>query len=365
MSARSESTRSYDADSIFTHDTINTTTDTINTVPSAHPDNLDKHVPAWNHSHMSYHVPAHMQSRAVPRGAAGIERRPLSRFLAPGYPTGASTREQAIYGLHMADGLGTADEIEAAWEDASCIDGSPRLEACKRLSESPRASQDSFEVEALRRQVEQLTMALQLQSRQRDLERRAPPPTRPLPPWPEHDGRATPSLFSGTTSSSSSRYYRPTPHPAGYYDPSHAMAPRMDHPHGLPSPVSSAGRTLSEPADETDLTDLARKVDALHHIVSSLTLAPVASADSAFRYNITPPTSNPAPNDTQTKTTSKLAAALRFKSSSSTPDLPLQDSSNTARVSWSRKRTEKVAQPQTKLKVGPGRGRMIIKDTAK
>ncbi len=80
MSARSESTRSYDADSIFTHDTINTTTDTINTVPSAHPDNLDKHVPAWNHSHMSYHLPAHMQSRAVPRGAAGIERRPLSRF---------------------------------------------------------------------------------------------------------------------------------------------------------------------------------------------------------------------------------------------------------------------------------------------
>ncbi|KAI3485722.1 hypothetical protein L1887_50878 [Cichorium endivia] len=286
MSARSESTRSYDADSIFTHDTINTTTDTINTVPRAHPDNLDKHVPAWNHSHMSYHLPAHMQSRAVPRGAAGIERRPLSRFLAPGYPTGASTREQAIYGftwqmdwarptrLRRHGKMPAVSMALRGWRHASACRNHrapPRTASRSRLCAGRWSSSPwlcNFKVDSAISSVE------------------PPPPTRPLPPWPEHDGRATPSLFSGTTSSSSSRYYRPTPHPDGYYDPSNAMAPRMDHPYGLPSPVSSASRTLSEPADETDLTDLARKVDALHHIVSSLTLAPVASADSAFRYNI-------------------------------------------------------------------------------
>ncbi len=60
-------------------------------------------------------------------------------------------------------------------EDASCIDSDSRPVSPSggidfSLSSTMTDKEDRFEVDALRRQVEQLQMALQLQSQQRELE---------------------------------------------------------------------------------------------------------------------------------------------------------------------------------------------------
>ncbi|PWY97138.1 hypothetical protein BCV70DRAFT_219705 [Testicularia cyperi] len=102
------------------------------------------------------------------------------------------------------------------------------------------------------------------------------------------------------------------------------------------------------------------------------------SSTSAFRFNPTGPTcpnTNTSTNDKQTTKPRKnrLAAVLKFASGANTSSLSLSStddkhslhppgSTETARVSWSRKRTEKVEVPKVKVRQGPGRGRVVIRE---
>lgn len=329
-------------------------------------------------------------------------------------------------------------DMEAAWEDASCVDGgSPRIDHSERLTGLARSLEtdkenvaDRFEVDALRRQVEQLQMALQLQSQQRELEQMAladaqlkrrtsqlqptrlkayhndewappPPAVRALPPV-SNPAALRAALLSPAQSAVGSMLNVPAydvhPSPAdlaprqGYYDrPTPRMFPdrRQSELSHASSPSLSASQTLVE---EKKIEDLNRKVEALELMIEAMNHPPLpqartsnagsnTSSNAAFQYNPTRPrlasSASTDTSSTQSITSpaaapkrggagTKLAAALGLrKASSSSVDVSTPGAGEgESRVSWSRKRTEKVAVPKAKVRQGPGRGRMVIRETA-
>lgn len=367
--------------------------------------------------------------------------------------------------LDLSNGL-KEDAMEAAWDDASCVDGaSPRIEPADRMG---GGKEDEFEVEALRRHVEQLQMALQLQSQQRELEMKleqqqqqmlrrrpsqmqqarmnmgysqdewsAPPPTRQPPQRapsqdptslrsarllnPAHSATAASMLLHAPLpptpleayhhSSEAGMGYYDHLHPTHHYPDIRRRQSILSQSQASSSPSLTASQTLYESAsgreeEEKKIDDLNRKVDALQHMIQALTThnpAPIAAEPrswegsdqgSAFRYN---PTSVPqgrprlvssasiranssvtssAPSTTAPtaaegggaggKKGGKLASVfnLGFSKGSSSADVTTAALvEDVGRVSWSRKRTEKVSVPKAKVRQGPGRGRMVIKDT--
>ena len=364
------------------------------------------------------------------------------------------------------------DALEAAWDDESCIDGSsPRMVANDRFADQPQPSAmadgmpERFEVDALRRQVEQLQMALQLQgkqlaraeSQQTHAQRRPrtagsmqlsqqatypvqwmpAPPTGALPPPPPpppqrsptrpvhaaHHGAAPPTAMYNATpatgiaapillprshcpsvpsAAASSQHMqqqsyfdarRPTTASTVYHP--FADRPEVETPHSL-SPSTSTSQTL---IDVDRLDHLNRKVAELEMLIGAINvqrppppplsktispspipinLPPLTSTESrdstSFHYNPTlpPPTlssgssvrsSNASAHESRG---SKLAAVLRLKKPNSmSNDSCLEIPQTTeSRVSWSRKRTEKVAKPTAKVRQGPGRGRIMIREAA-
>ena len=329
---------------------------------------------------------------------------------------------------------GRGKEMEAAWEDASCIDGaggSQRVNHSDRLAGWARSLEkdsgkveDRFEMDALRRQVEQLQMALQLQSQQRELMeeialteqqnlRRRPSQMQQQPLQPRYrDQWNPPESPVGAMSNNTNPALR-----AALLDISHNAAasmllntqreavhlpPPQDFPikqsyYDRPDPRMymerrpsdfSLSQTSSSPSlsasqslvEEKKIEDLNRKVEALQLMIEAMnnttSSASVAHSDtnSAFKYNptrerlvssastvtsTTPSTTTPA----TAKKQSKLAAVLGLKkaASSSTLDASTKEGEE-SRVSWSRKRTEKVAVPKVKIRQAAGRGRMVIKE---
>ncbi|TKY89647.1 hypothetical protein EX895_001432 [Sporisorium graminicola] len=360
------------------------------------------------------------------------------------------------------------DALEAAWDDESCIDGfTPRMDPRDRFvehsSEADQASalEDRFEVDALRRQVEQLQMALQLQSQQlaraesekmqvhlrpRRLSQRtqqaaylhqgppSPPPTGPPPRPQQSPARAKqaapqPVSMHGTLlgARSATGVVAPMPYPSlqyvhdaaphrGYYERATtaftAHHPFVDrHEAETSHPVSPSPSTNPTLVDVDKLDHLNRKVAELEQLIGALNVnvatgptptrttpppsqphavntRPSSRATStpdsaAFQYNTThPPTltssssasirssssSFPTPKE---RKSGKLAAKLGLKRPTTSgaiggngSTLSLASETTSARVSWSRKRTERVVQPKVKVRQGPGRGRMVIRETA-
>ena len=361
--------------------------------------------------------------------------------------------------------------MEAAWEDASCIDGSsPGMDYTERFAGFPGSfekehrlgqharprMEDRFEVDALRRQVEQLQMALQLQSQQRELDRIALVESQLLRRGLSSLQQARlPSHHQDDFLARSASCTNPTALRATLLNPAHSAAaasllhdfPPHEHPtlpefaskqpyyeRQLPSnptteladrrqsqfsqqsssPSLSASQTLIE---DRKIDDLNRKVQALELMIASMNTntTPHANADpfpttaptviatpargeiairpassagssrlsdsqSAFQYNPTRPrlsssastltsSTNSATATTAPKkgTGGKLAAALGFGKGASSSTLDASTTglgrSEDSRVSWSRKRTEKVAVPKAKVRQGPGRGRVVIRDS--
>ncbi|SPO29444.1 uncharacterized protein UTRI_04826_B [Ustilago trichophora] len=339
------------------------------------------------------------------------------------------------------------ESMEAAWEDASCIDGapSPRIAPsdrlvglAKSLQKDQERVEDRFEVDALRRQVEQLQMALQLQSHQRELEQLALAESqqrlRRRPSHMQHtrmamggygDKATNPaslraSLLNPAHSAAASMLLN-IPSDASHYAAS-AMSREMlaaelalkqayfDRPssNGLSmerrqseyshtsSPSLSASQTLVE---EKKIEDLNRKVEALEMLIANMNKPPTTtpsststeqvrtsnagsqtSDNSVFQYNTTRPrlvssastVTSTTPSTTAVPvakkgTGNKLAAVLGLKkgAGNSSLDVSTAGLEGESRISWSRKRTEKVAVPKAKVRQGPGRGRMVIRETAK
>ncbi|SPC62991.1 uncharacterized protein UHOD_06053 [Ustilago sp. UG-2017b] len=377
-------------------------------------------------------------------------------------------------GLEMLDVPGGAaeDALEAAWEDGSCIDAAnPLIESTERMG---TMKEDKFEVEALRRQVEQLQMALQLQSKQRELEmkleqqqqnqqhqllRRRPsqmqqarttmgyhpqdewpaqPPT--MRSFPQRTVIPNPASLRSTAllnpahSAAAASLLLNTPLPPApqeiYQHVSEASPGYNDHLHPTQyqypdvrrrqsilsqsqssySPSLSASQILFESVaareeEEKKNDDLNRKIDALQYMIQALTHNPTPASTeegswegsdqgSAFRYNPTtarprwassaairtnPTVTSSAPSITANtaapsangvgkgKKGGKLASVFTLgfsKGGSSTDDVTAGLREDVGRVSWSRKRTEKVSVPKAKVRQGPGRGRMVIKETS-
>ncbi|SPO28429.1 uncharacterized protein UTRI_04826 [Ustilago trichophora] len=372
--------------------------------------------------------------------------------------------------LEMLDSPNPVTEsMEAAWEDASCIDGapSPRLAhsdplagLATSLQKDHERVEDRFEVDALRRQVEQLQMALQLQSQQRELEqlalaesqqrlRRRPshmqharmamcgsgddwalppaaPPSRTLPPPPPPTTTTTnpanlrASLLNPAHSAAASMLLNIPSDPShyassamshemlaaelalkqAYFDRQQSTGMSIDRRQSeyslASSPSLSASQTLVE---EKKIELLNRKVEALEMMIANMNKPPITAPDSTsteqvrtsdagsqtsdssvFQYNTarprlvssastvtsTTPSITPAPM-TKKGTGNKLAAVLGLKkgASSSSLDVSTAGLQGESRISWSRKRTEKVAMPKAKVRQGPGRGRMVIREAAK
>lgn len=309
-----------------------------------------------------------------------------------------------------------SDMMEAAWEDESCVDGSsPHLEPHESDS-----VEDRFEMEALRRQVEQLQLALQLQSQQLAL----------LESQAQHRPRAASARSSqilqqqAAVNDIDSSTHLPSPsthHPpplmtqrsisrapstwlrSSKLPPAHlATAPTRELP---PTPTvhhpfadRSSPRPSSSLTDPDRLEHLDRKVAVLEQLLEALnsqthpatspnpisspspttsslttlcTNASTPDSASAFHFNPTPPApiSNTAKFTTNMFRVKKAATVSSSgKSSFSASSIRSVDieaqAESTTRVSWSRKRTEKVAQPKAKVRQGPGRGRMVIRETA-
>lgn len=358
------------------------------------------------------------------------------------------------------------ESMEAAWEDASCIDGdpSPRLAHSDRLAGLAKSLQkdderveDRFEVDALRRQVEQLQMALQLQSQQRELEqlalaesqqrlRRRPshkqharmamggygdgwalppaaPPPRTLPPPPTtttNPANLRASLLNPAHSAAASTLVNNSSDAShytasamshemlaaelalkqAYFDRQKSTGLSIDRRQSEYSLTSSPSLSASQTSvEEKKIEDLNRKVEALEMMMANMNKPPTTTPNSTwteqvrtsnagsqtsdisvFQYNTTQPrlvssassvtsttpSTTPAPV-TKKGTGNKLAAVLGLKkgTSSSSLDVSTAGLEGESRISWSRKRTEKVAVPKAKVRQGPGRGRMVIRETAK
>ncbi|SNX85735.1 uncharacterized protein MEPE_04444 [Melanopsichium pennsylvanicum] len=381
--------------------------------------------------------------------------------------------------MEFLDSPRQREKLEAAWEDASCIDGaSPRIGysdystgLSKGLDENKERVEDRFEVDALRRQVEQLQMALQLQSKQRELEHQqmalaeqvqqaqqaqqarlktqpsqvqqlrsssyqAQEWSSPLPaslqggvmPMNLNPALLRASLLDPAQSAAASMlvgvqseehypagsvsrsknvcqemHIHPTKfvqQPASYAERPHtSISTFIDRHHQSElsqssSPSLSASQTLVE---DKKIDDLNRKVEALELMIGAMTNASFAHsshdrgirpsiADSnilhsptwPFMHNPTRPVTassasviTSSTNSITTPTTkkgNKLAnmLGLNKNASSSSQDVTsaISDTKEESRVSWSRKRTEKVAVPKAKVSRGAGRGRMVIKETA-
>ncbi|CDS00252.1 uncharacterized protein SPSC_05369 [Sporisorium scitamineum] len=376
-----------------------------------------------------------------PRAASGLLRKiDVPKSLAPELEELDVTRE--------------ADALEAAWDDESCTDGfTPRMDQSELFAEQPseagqaNAMEDRFEVDALRRQVEQLQMALQLQSQQlaraesekmqahfrpRLSQHRpqqaaylqgppSPPPTGP-PPQPSlsrgvqavHPASMQALLQPRPSTAMPSTHYVPaTPTadatPQRFYYERLTTASTVTHPFADRHEAETSHSFSPSPSTNPTLVDLDkfdhlnRKVAELEQLIEAINVnnrpAPLnppqppqtvefdrtvsratSTPDSAaFQFNTTrPPSLTPSssirsstsiiPTPKETKG-GKFAAVLGLKKSSTSngkgngSSLSVPSETST-RVSWSRKRTEKVAQPKVKVRQGPGRGRMVIRETA-
>ena len=388
------------------------------------------------------------------------------------------------------------DTFEPAWNDeASCVDGdelqpiSPqpthlalanRRNVARRQSRERPPVEEAFEVAALRRQVEQLQMALKRQMVTVDRPKRAPLPQSVVQPTlqrshqilsPPHAGVCYPfgipspdtsreSSTLGGRKATSSRagqrdfydghyvdHYQSHQVPSGY----HGLDPHADLRHAVLDPnhahvdadgysVQSARqpavrqRVTSDPptmssllADESAsaffrgdesqrMEELAKKIEALEKMFQSSAISPPVSetgsqqpsgssqnyrrsaqrtpslstistretgtygrsrspAASAFNYNATPysrDSTGSLPSGTR-DTASSVTVNRRKKGVArfimgvgvSRGNVERDAEGNplpTMQVSWSRKRTEKVAKPvsNAKMKVGPGRGRIVM-----
>lgn len=332
--------------------------------------------------------------------------------------------------LSLLDTPKQTHTMEAAWDDGSDLDqSSPPIEHSEKLAglayslrrDSVKAVEDRFEVDALRRQVEQLQMALQLQRHQLAVAetrqhlrvarstsqlQRETVPAQPFPLLP-----AIPTQWSPGRAGALARPTRSSLRPA--YSPSTVATSILSH--GSDSPLAAEEASgfdlnrghfrpipahpyihrpqsefslVSTPSlsptqtttDEQKLDDLNRKVQALEQLFASMSPPPAplvaASASvsdlrgdssttshrSAFEYNTTPASrstvtlsSNPPP---PTKT-SKLASVFKSRTA---PALSAPEAA--AGINWRRKKTDNLELPKVKVRQGPGRGRMVIRQAA-
>ncbi|GAC99680.1 hypothetical protein PHSY_007283 [Pseudozyma hubeiensis SY62] len=304
--------------------------------------------------------------------------------------TGAALRDFNLpKPVPMDLGVIDDDAMEAAWEDGSCVDGSsPRLKQGGSFSES--VSEDRFEVDALKRQVQQLQMALQLQgqqlayvesqhghqrfapqrppkatSRPRAFPAQPPPPAAALP-------RPTHAQQSHTADSLLHHYTQQGPAVAHPYADVNRQRP-------FSSPQPSVDSDKLEHIDRK-LAVLEQLIEAMNvqaHSNPSLPPSRPTTATAAPQQRAPQPTPSPVPATPSLRP--KLSSILGLKKPASTNTLTYthrnsisaislggqsceSQTTSTARVSWSRKRTERVEQPKVKVRQGPGRGRITIRE---
>lgn len=371
------------------------------------------------------------------------------------------------------------DNFEAAWaDDASCIDVSDRYQESEEVEGPP---EETFEVAALRRQVEQLQMALQRQmATQRQTSARAAQQKRSMAEMRVPFGMPTPSksFDSGSTlqnrSTSSKASYRGDQSSDAdqfteYSDTfgadrrrlqPHRSQGQLSHPYmdsfggagSVPfrkgkrgSIVSSlfdeSASTLGRKEDTKKVDELAKKIEALEKMFQTSSVSSMSPTDErqqlqylatndvrrspieerhspisprSFAHNrmelqqndMLRKTSMATMSDRDGGRRSPAASAFHFNPTTFTPEeyaatmgrlrnnssgsintpngrtksvarfimgvgssrsnVPRDEYGNplpSMQVSWSRKRTEKVAKPttQAKMKVGPGRGRIVMK----
>ncbi|KAF6767660.1 hypothetical protein PSEUBRA_006336 [Kalmanozyma brasiliensis GHG001] len=341
--------------------------------------------------------PNFLESFPMPRPRKGAMR-----------PTGAMLP-------HSFDRAHEDDALEAAWSDGSGIDEVPHVEHSDRLTDLARllernpavVVEDHFEVDALKRQVEQLQMALQLQghqlaaaeSRQLRARRSTGQMQReavdlpPLPAVPERGASGSmrivkrpsrSSLRPAGASSSMLAFQQPAmgelASNASFYRPA-ARHPFTERRQSDISLVSTPSLSTSTIGEDKKIDDLNRKVQALEqmfatmsaqspaaaqtastvNLTSSRTIDSTASSTShrsAFRYNTTPSArsiTESTAGDQPASKVNKLAAVFKSRTA------PVV-THETGKMSFGRKKTDKDAAPKVKVRQGPGRGRMVIKD---
>ncbi|SJX64250.1 uncharacterized protein SRS1_14899 [Sporisorium reilianum f. sp. reilianum] len=277
-----------------------------------------------------------------------------------------------------------------------------RVESEKQVHLRPRLSQRS-------QQASLLTQALP-----------TPPPTGPLPPPQQSPRRAMqsvqpvsmhaallkarPSTASAVPMPFASTHYAAVPTPSeaahrNYYERP-ATASTISHPFADRHEAETSHSISPSPSTNPTLVDgdrfdhLNRKVAELEMLIEAINVNCAAAVpapqsvpvnrvvsraastpdSAAFQFNTThAPSLTPASSIRSSSSTiptpkekkgGKLAAALGLKKSAASSSGSSVNETAATRVSWSRKRTEKVAQPKAKVRQGPGRGRMVIREPA-
>ncbi|KAJ9474180.1 hypothetical protein PHBOTO_004257 [Pseudozyma hubeiensis] len=313
-------------------------------------------------------------------------------------PTGAALRDFNLP-KHISMDLGVIedDAMEAAWEDGSCVDGSsPRLK--QEGSFSGSVSEDRFEVDALKRQVQQLQLALQLQGQQLAYaeSQHGHQSFAPQQYAAYRTGQAAPSRPPKAISRAKAYPAQPPPPSAALPQPNHAPHTPDSLPHShkhygpaVAHPYADVNRqrTISSPQPSVDsdkLEHIDRKLAVLEQLIEAMnvshskpSLPPSrpTTATAAPQQRAPQPTPSPVPATPTLRP--KLSSILGLKKPASTNTLTYthrnsvsasslgghsveSQTTSTARVSWSRKRTERVEQPKVKLRRAAGRGRMTV-----